>query len=52
MAAILIRRNGIDNDFIEKVMHFDVLNADYFSNGLLYPQSFEGIYMDFEVNLS
>jgi lipopolysaccharide transport system ATP-binding protein len=49
---VLIRRNGIDNDFIEKVMHFDVLNADYFSNGLLYPQSFEGIYMDFEVNLS
>jgi lipopolysaccharide transport system ATP-binding protein len=48
---VLIRRNGVDNDFIEKVMHFDVLNSDYFSNGLLYPQSFEGVYMDFEVNL-
>jgi lipopolysaccharide transport system ATP-binding protein len=48
-ANILIRKNGIVQDFIENAFQFDVEFGDYFSSGNFYPQSYEGFYTDFEM---
>jgi lipopolysaccharide transport system ATP-binding protein len=50
-ANILIRKNGIVQDFIENAFQFDVEFGDYFSSGNFYPQSYEGFYTEFEMIL-
>ena len=48
-ANVLIRKNGIVQDFIESAFHFDVEFGDYFSSGNFYPQSYGGFYTEFEI---
>jgi lipopolysaccharide transport system ATP-binding protein len=46
---ILIRKNGIEVDFVENAYFFEVSQNDFFGNGNVYPIAFEGIYTDFKI---
>lgn len=48
---ILIRKNGVEQDFIEDAVEFEVSEGNYYKSGIYYPDNYEGFYTDFEMQL-
>lgn len=46
---LAIRKDGIDQDFLEEGKTFQVEVGDYFGTGLSYHNDYEGTYADFEI---
>lgn len=50
-ANLLIRKNGIEQDFMEGAFEFEVEEGNYYSSGIYYPENYEGFYTDFNMVL-
>lgn len=46
---LLIKKNNIDQDFIENAFTFDVEDGSYYNSLNLYPEYYEGHYVDFKL---
>ena len=46
---LLIKKNNIDQDFIENAFTFDVEDGSYYNTLNLYPEYYEGHYVDFKL---
>jgi lipopolysaccharide transport system ATP-binding protein len=47
----MIKKNNICMDFQEQVFSFNIENNNYYNSGVSYPNNYNGIYVDFSVNL-
>ena len=48
---ILIKKNGVEQDFIEDAVEFEVSEGNYYKSGIYYPDNYEGFYTDFEMQI-
>jgi lipopolysaccharide transport system ATP-binding protein len=49
---ILIKKNGVEQDFIEDAVDFEVSEGNYYNSTIYYPENYEGYYTDFEMLIS
>ena len=47
----MIKKNNICMDFQEQVFSFNIENNNYYNSGVSYPNNYNGIYVDFSMNL-
>ena len=48
---IAIRKNGIDQDFLEAAHEFQVEVGDYYDSGVFYHSGYDGVYSEFEIDV-
>jgi hypothetical protein len=46
---LLIKKNNLNQDFIENAFTFDVDDGSYFNTLYFYPENYEGHYVDFKL---
>lgn len=46
---LLLKKNGIDMDFIENAYEFEVDNGNYFNGSSFYPEWYSGFYCEFKI---
>lgn len=49
---LAIRKEGIDQDFLEEGKRFQVEVGDYYGTGFVYHNAYDGIYTDYEVQVN
>ena len=47
----MIKKNNICMDFQEQIFSFSIENNNYYNSGVSYPNNYDGVYVDFSVNL-
>ncbi|MDC3133213.1 ABC transporter ATP-binding protein [Bacteroidota bacterium] len=47
----MIKKNNIRMDFQENIFSFKIDNNNYYNSGISYPLNYNGIYVDFSINL-
>lgn len=46
---LLLKKNGVDMDFIEEAYSFEVENGNFYDGNIFYPEHYEGVYIDFSI---